>query len=186
MSNFEKVKEFNESFGVTVHNNPQKNIVVEDPELTKLRLDLILEEVSELKEAVKTNDFTEIVDALSDILYVVYGAGVSFGVNLDKSFDIVHKSNMSKLCKTEKEAEETVEWYKDKFSKKELPYDSPSIRKSNDDKYWVVYNKSTGKILKSIGGMKVLDYIINRIKNIKDIDEYWIATSNNKNDIMSS
>ena len=148
MSNFEKVIEFNKSFGVPVFNTPQKTITEDDPKLTKLRLDLILEETKELQEAIMTHDFTEIVDALSDILYVVYGAGASFGIDLDKAFDIVHRSNMSKLCVTEDEAKETVQWYED--NKKKTGYDSPGYRKSEDGKYWVVYNKSTGKILKSI------------------------------------
>ena len=90
--------------------------------------------------------FVETIDALADILYVVYGAGASFGIDLDKAFDIVHKSNMSKLCISEKEAIETVEWYK----KNSTVYDSPSYRKSEDNKFWVIYNKSTGKVLKSI------------------------------------
>ena len=68
------------------------------------------------------------------------------GVDLDKSYDIVHSSNMSKLCKNEAEAKETVAWY----LKNESRYDSPSYRKSYDDKNWVIFNRSTGKILKSI------------------------------------
>ena len=148
MSNFEKVIEFNKSFGVPVFDTPQKTITEDDPKLTKLRLDLILEETKELQEAIMTHDFTEIVDALSDILYVVYGAGASFGIDLDKAFDIVHRSNMSKLCVTEDEAKETVQWYED--NKKKTGYDIQGYRKSEDGKYWVVYNKSTGKILKSI------------------------------------
>jgi len=160
-SNFQKVMDFNKYFGVKTHDFPQKNITIDDPELTKLRLDLILEEVNELKNAIKENNFVEIIDGLSDILYVVYGAGSSFGIDLDKCFDIVHKSNMSKLCKTKKEAEETVQWYIKKYTNKELSYDSPSIRKSNDDKYWVVYNKSTGKILKSINYTPVIFENIN-------------------------
>lgn len=78
----------------------------------KLRLSLIEEEIKELEEAVEQNNFIEIIDALADILYVTYGAGCSFGINLDTSFDIVHSSNMTKLCKNENEAKETVEWYK--------------------------------------------------------------------------
>ena len=148
MSNFEKVVEFNESFGVPVHSSPQKTITEDDPKLTKLRLDLILEETKELQEAIDTHNFTEIVDALSDILYVVYGAGASFGIDLDKAFDIVHRSNMSKLCVSEEEAKETVQWYED--NKETTGYDSPAYRKSEDGKYWVVFNKNTGKILKSI------------------------------------
>ena len=63
----------------------------------QLRIDLIEEELNELKEAIKNNDIVEVADALTDILYVTYGAGHSFGVNLDKCFDEVQRSNMSKL-----------------------------------------------------------------------------------------
>ena len=76
--------------------------------------------------------------------------GRAIGVDLDKAFKLVHKSNMSKLCKNEDDAKQTVEWYKQKFVSGEQPYDSPSYRKSPNGKYWVVYNKSTSKILKSI------------------------------------
>ena len=147
LTNFQKVVDFNKSFGVPVSSTPQKNIINDNPKLTKLRLDLILEETKELQDAISTNDFTEVVDALSDILYVVYGAGASFGIDLDKTFDIVHRSNMSKLCVSEKEAQDTVQWYIENMLD---TYDSPTYRKSEDGKYWVVYNKNTGKILKSI------------------------------------
>jgi len=150
-TNFEEVVNFNKSFGIKVFDKPQTNITKEDPALIKYRYDLIDEEVKELKEAIDNHDFTEIVDALGDILYVVYGMGSSIGVNLDNAFDIIHKSNMSKLCSTEEEAKETVNWYK----KNETKYDSPNYRKSEDGKKWVVYNKSTKKILKSINYNKV-------------------------------
>ena len=106
MSNFNKVVEFNKSFGVTTHNTPQKQIFIQDEKLVKLRKDLILEEVEELVDAMKNHDMVETTDALADILYVVYGAASSFGIDIDKAFDIVHKSNMSKLCTTE--AHETI------------------------------------------------------------------------------
>ena len=146
-SNFEKVVEFNTVFGLPTHTSPQTDIVRTNPALTTLRVDLITEECQELVDAVKANDFTEIVDALADILYVVYGAGSSFGVDLNKAFDIVHSSNMSKLCRSEAEARLTVEWYR---REKLDVYDSPDYRKSECGKYWIVFNRSSGKILKSI------------------------------------
>jgi predicted HAD superfamily Cof-like phosphohydrolase len=112
--------------------------------LTSFRMSLIDEEVGELREALKNKDRVEVIDALADILYVVYGAGKSFGIDLDNAFDIVHRSNMSKFCKTEEEAKKTVEWYKINDSR----YDSPEYRQKGD--LWIVYNKSTGKILKSV------------------------------------
>ena len=93
MSNFDDVKTFMETYGQEVKTKsefPEKKIV-------KLRLDLIKEELNELTEAIKNNDIVEVADALTDILYVTYGAGHSFGINLDKCFEEVQRSNMSKL-----------------------------------------------------------------------------------------
>ena len=98
MSNFVKVKEFMETFGQEVKLNAEfpSNSVVE------LRLNLIKEELEELQAAVKENNILEVADALTDILYVTYGAGHAFGINLDKCFNEVQKSNMSKLGKNGK------------------------------------------------------------------------------------
>jgi predicted HAD superfamily Cof-like phosphohydrolase len=145
MTNFEKVLEFNESFGVVTNKTPQKDLYDTDTKLVNYRLSLITEEVDELRESILNKDFKETVDALSDILYVVYGAFTAFGINADDAYDLVHKSNMSKLCKTEFEAIETVESYKN-----DPRYDSPKYRLSPNGKYYVVYNESTKKILKSI------------------------------------
>ena len=146
LSNFQKVRdEFNIAFGIKNNSVSQPNLFKSDSKLVKYRLSLINEETKELNEAIENDDFIETIDALSDILYVVYGAFSSFGIDADKAFDLVHKSNMSKLCKNEKEAIETVEWYV-----KEGRYDSPAYRLSDDGKYYVVYNKNTMKILKSI------------------------------------
>ena len=149
-TNFEKIGEFNKAFGVKEHTTPQQNIIRDDPKTIEYRLSLITEEYKELIEAVEQNDYVETVDALSDIMYVVLGMGRAIGVDLDKAFDIVHKSNMSKLCVSEEEAKQTVEWYKQQFAEGKLSYDTPRYRKSNDGKHWVVYNESTSKILKSI------------------------------------
>ena len=93
MSNFNKVKAFMDTYGQDVKEKaefPENKIV-------QLRIDLIEEELNELKEAIKNKDIVEVADALTDILYVTYGAGHSFGVNLDQCFDEVQRSNMSKL-----------------------------------------------------------------------------------------
>lgn len=146
-SNYQKVIEFNNSFGVPINTEPQFDMYDTKQKLVQYRLDLILEEVDELKDSIKNKDFKETIDALADILYVTYGAFASFGVDADKAFDIVQRSNMSKLCKTEQEAVDTVEWYRKNQKDR---YDSPSYRKSDDGIHWVVYNESTMKILKSI------------------------------------
>jgi len=151
-SNFEKVtNEFMKNFGQKVFDTPQMTIFDTDPKTVDLRLKLIKEEVNELKEAMKEKDMVETIDALGDILYVVYGAGGAFGVDLDQAFDLIHKSNMTKLCATEEEAKETVQWYKDNFTPGgKYPYDTPEYRLSPDGKYFVPFNASTGKILKSV------------------------------------
>jgi len=91
MTNFEKVEEFMDAFGQNVETEPQWSSVAE------LRYALIEEEVIELREALDDRNIVEVADALTDILYVVYGAGHSFGIDLDKCLEEVHNSNMSKL-----------------------------------------------------------------------------------------
>ena len=93
MNNFEKVKKFMQTFGQDVKTKPS----FPDNKIVNLRNSLIEEELSELKDAVKNNDITEVADALTDILYVTYGAGHAYGIDLDKCFDEVQNSNMSKL-----------------------------------------------------------------------------------------
>ena len=93
MSNFSKVGIFMKTFGQDVKNKPSFST----DKINKLRIDLIKEELNELQEAMKNNDLLEVADALTDILYVTYGAGHAFGIDLDKCFDEVQNSNMSKL-----------------------------------------------------------------------------------------
>ena len=93
MTNFEKVRFFMKTFGQEVKVKPS----LSSEKINKLRIDLINEELDEFKEAVKKKDLKEVVDALTDILYVTYGAGHAFGIDLDNCFDEVQKSNMSKL-----------------------------------------------------------------------------------------
>ena len=93
MTNFGKVGHFMKTFGQEIKTKP--NLSTE--KINKLRVSLINEELEEFKEAIKNNDLKEVADALTDILYVTYGAGHAFGINLDKCFDEVQQSNMSKL-----------------------------------------------------------------------------------------
>lgn len=251
-SNFQKVIDFNRCFGHFISEQEYQNVFIEKPKLVTLKYSLINEEVNELVEAVDNNDFVEIIDALSDIKYVLYGMACAFGIDidtlfknnikdklltlgqidsfdnsqtnyqlvktlrsfwfktdkvktvinkdtlklykhvleptltkikqcneelkqeidnhsidavaqslcsllfsvntygilididLDTSFDIVHKSNMTKICDTEELAQETVEWYKNNDNR----YKTPDYFK-NDFGY-VIINKDTGKVLKSI------------------------------------
>ena len=93
MSNFEDVKTFMETYGQEVKNTP----TFPDKKIVQLRYNLIKEELDELSVAIKDKDIVEVADALTDLLYVVYGAGHSWGINLDKCFIEVQRSNMSKL-----------------------------------------------------------------------------------------
>ena len=98
MTNFKKVKNFMETFGQDVKNKPSFST----NKINKLRYDLIKEELDELRVALDNKDFLEVADALTDILYVAYGAGHAFGIDLDKCFQEVQDSNMSKLGKNGK------------------------------------------------------------------------------------
>ena len=93
MSNFQSVKKFMVTFGQEVKNKAE----FPNEKITKLRYDLIKEELEELGQAIKDKNIKEVADALTDILYVTYGAGHSFGIDLDKCFEEVQSSNMSKL-----------------------------------------------------------------------------------------
>ena len=95
MTNFEKVKEFMDIFGQEIKNKAE----FPNEKVVELRKKLIDEEFNELKDAIKENNLIEVADALTDILVVTYGAGVAFGIDLDKCFKEVHRSNMSKLSK---------------------------------------------------------------------------------------
>ncbi len=93
MTNFEKVGIFMKTFGQELKNKSE----LSTEKINKLRISLIEEELDELKQAIKENNIKEVADALTDILYVTYGAGHAFGINLDKCFKEVQNSNMSKL-----------------------------------------------------------------------------------------
>lgn len=231
---FKQVQEFHETFGHPIKKEFQNDIFEINPKIVTFRLNLISEEIQELKDAYNATDYIEFVDALGDILYVVFGMCHVFGIDFDaifpydyekdrpqinqiivpsililkkyfeeikpdkqivnffvqlnKSFkmlsqncsetkylplvaynlvDIVkciidlskylnidiygafteiHRSNMTKVCTSETDAIVTVEHYK----LNETRYESPAYRKSSNDKYWVIYDQSTTKILKSI------------------------------------
>ena len=93
MTNFQSVKKFMETFGQEI----KEKANLPNDKITALRYDLIKEELDELKEAMDNKDIKEVADALTDILYVTYGTGHAFGINLDKCFEEVQNSNMSKL-----------------------------------------------------------------------------------------
>ena len=120
MSNFDHVKKFMQTFGQEVKNKAE----FPEDKIVKLRYNLIAEELNELKDAIETKNLNEVADALTDILYVTYGAGHAFGIDLDKCFDEVQKSNMSKL------SEEGKPIYNDKGKVMKGPnYFKPDLKK---------------------------------------------------------
>jgi len=146
-SNFQKVIDFNYTMGILPSREikVEPDVIIKDPKKVEYCLKLIREEVEELEEAVKENDYVEMADALADILYVVYGMGARVGLDMDRILGEVHDNNMTKACANEQEAMKTVNYY---MQNPKLGYDSPSYRQVGD--LWVVYNKSTNKCLKSI------------------------------------
>jgi predicted HAD superfamily Cof-like phosphohydrolase len=217
---YNKVGEFHQVFGHPIADGKQDVLFDDNKKLASFRISLITEEISELLEAYEANDLVEFVDALSDILYVVYGAGLVFGVRFENAYDVkkvdtnthknilqekkgrleqllysdvgirqemeilkspsgnnisldlfeslccriiklvyelaqcvqvniddcfteVHRSNMTKVCKTEEDAETTVQWYKINDNR----YAEPRYR--HTDQYFVVFDGKTSKILKS-------------------------------------
>jgi NTP pyrophosphatase (non-canonical NTP hydrolase) len=152
LTNFEKVKEFNEAFNVKKFDKFSKDKSVFDThkDVVDLSFSLIKEEFEELQQAINDKDMDEVRDALSDLLYVVYGMQYKLCVNADEDFNIVHESNMSKLCSSEEEALKTIEWYKGEFEKGNKPYKETYYEKLPNTNKWAVRNKADGKVLKSI------------------------------------
>jgi hypothetical protein len=223
LTGYEMVKQFHSVFQHPIKDTPDVSVFVANPKLVNLRYSLIDEETKELIEAYEREDTVEMVDALADINYVVFGAGLAFGINLDtmlklvqlpkkagnmkpseffsktpvsrreellsmffsllrelksefdsqnmigiavlftrfiqhtytvaaemnidldEAFDLVHKSNMTKACIDEDQAKASLENY----LKDTSLYKQPAIKRSNDGNYWIVYDSSTGKTLKS-------------------------------------
>jgi predicted HAD superfamily Cof-like phosphohydrolase len=141
MNNYlEKVKEFHNTFGAPVLETPQ----IPEKDRSDLRVSLIQEELNELKTAISENNLTEIADACGDLMVVLSGTILEFGLGdkFDEIFDIIHKSNMSKACKTEDVAKRTMEFYNQKDG-------TESYSKLVNGK-WIVYRLSDNKVLKSV------------------------------------
>ncbi|MEE9374373.1 MAG: nucleoside triphosphate pyrophosphohydrolase family protein [Saprospiraceae bacterium] len=134
------VAQFHDTFDLPVLTNPS----IPSKERCQLRVSLLQEELNELKEAINQNDMVEIADALSDLQYVLSGAILEFGMGgkFDDLFNEVHRSNMSKVCKTKEEAVRTQVHYK-----KNKHTDS-FIKKKNDE--YLVYRNGDQKVLKSV------------------------------------
>jgi predicted HAD superfamily Cof-like phosphohydrolase len=150
-SNFQKICEFQEAFEMrSFPNGITQEEILKNPDLIDLRIAFIDEESEEFKQAINDKDITEMRDAIGDILYVVYGAAHTFGFDADADFATIHDSNMSKLCKTEEEAQQTVAKYEQDFKDGKTTYDTPYYYLNEKTGLWIVKNRSTGKVLKSI------------------------------------
>jgi predicted HAD superfamily Cof-like phosphohydrolase len=135
-----QVKEFHKTFDVPVLKNPE----IPSKERCELRISLIQEELNELKEAIENNDMVEVADALCDLQYVLSGTVLEFGLGkkFPKLFDEVQRSNMSKACKSQKEALSTLSAYKKK--------DGTEGHYKEINGKFIVYRKDDNKVLKSI------------------------------------
>jgi len=127
-------------------NRPVSELFNDHKKQVNISLSLIKVHLKLLQNSLETFNYNEIVVNLVNLTYHTYELGCILNIDLDKSFNIVHKSNMSKLCNTIEEAKLTVENY----TENDTRYDTPSYRKSDLGDYYVVYNESTNKILKSI------------------------------------
>lgn len=145
LSNFNRVKIMFNTFPEKIISNLFDNTTLVD-HLKDKYINVLYKELSNLNRYILKKDMVKLGNCLVKMLDITYCMGSELGIDLDRSFDIVHSSNMSKLCKDKEESKQTVEWYKEN----ETRYDSPSYRKSYDDKNYVIFNESTGKILKSI------------------------------------
>lgn len=135
------VEEFHRTFGAPVLEKPQ----IPSKERCELRVTLLQEELDELKEAIANNDIAEAADAFGDLMVILSGSILEFGLGdkFDKVFEDIHNSNMSKACTSQQEAIETLSHYKKK--------DGTEGYYVEKDGKWLVYRKEDDKILKSIG-----------------------------------
>ena len=154
-NNFKKVGTFNKVAGVVTLSCVTPEVLECNKKVVNQMFSLIDEEKNELREAIDNNDVVEIRDALADILYVTYGMGYRLGIEMDKDFDIVHSSNMSKFCTSEEEAKLTVDSYLTKYNTGDSPYDTPYYEKIYNTNLWVIRNRNTGKVLKNINYIPV-------------------------------
>ena len=127
------------------NDNILKSLINENNGSIQYLLEKINKKIDELKNYKNTKNYPGIKFSLVYLLYYTYTLGIIMGINLDKSFDIVHMSNMSKLCGNEELAKETVKWYTENDNR----YDTPSYRLSDNKKDWIIFNQRTGKILKN-------------------------------------
>lgn len=150
LSNFLQMIEFNKLVGYSVYGIEQRDIFTVRPKIVQSQLKLIKTKLELLVDSIGDKDLLGVGFGLTSLLYAVYETGIEFGIHLDKTFEIVHNSNMTKFCSSELEAADTVKWYQKQLAENILKYKSPCYRKSADGIHWVVYDSDTDKALKSI------------------------------------
>jgi predicted HAD superfamily Cof-like phosphohydrolase len=141
--NLNNVGEYDDIFD-HLQNLPLNLLIFNKKNLLQLRLSLIEVAFNHFKQSVNDHNFKYVENSLGDLLFAVFGTGYAFGINLNKTFNAVHESNMTKACKNENEAIETVE-----YLKQTQPRYNPDYKLSVDKKYYIVYDKNTNKILKN-------------------------------------
>ena len=144
VSNFNKIKSFYVKNYMKFPQEPLYQSIDQHRGLTRRLSNIIRGEVNRLKDHIDNHNFDKIGDSLIELLRMTNDAALQLGMNLDEVFSLVHDSNMSKSCLDEETARQTVEWYKTNDDR----YDTPAYRES--DGKWVIFNESTGKVLKSI------------------------------------
>ena len=153
MTNFNQTRQFIYNIlNANTDFNPHPNTFLDrmtDPAFNSLFSNYLTDlknAYNDLENATSKSDFNDTLNKTLCVIYNTYILGCLVGVDLDESIDLVHKSNMSKICSSEQEAIETVNWYK----QNEKRYDSPNFRQDYSKTRWIVFNESTGKILKNI------------------------------------
>jgi predicted HAD superfamily Cof-like phosphohydrolase len=129
---------------------PNSDLFTKNTDLVHECIGNINDSIRDLEQACKDRNVAATTKALVDIRYVNREVASKFNIDLDRAFDLVHDSNMTKLCTSEQEAKDTVGWYEKEYAEGRTKYDSPTYREADLDGYWAVYNESSGKILKSI------------------------------------
>lgn len=128
----------------------KKYDIFTDLPFVNYRLEIIEMHRDALSEAIELGHYEDMITLLGDVVYATYDATAALGIDINKAFDIVHKSNMSKLCSSEAQAIKTVKYYKSIPETSDKYYDSPAYRESKVGGKWIIYNESTSKILKNI------------------------------------
>ena len=146
LTNFQKIVKYTPEYK-QIKNGSFDEVEVGPLYQTRELSEHLIASLGKLEAEVINKDYIKTIKYLGYILYDSYKMSAMLGTDMDKAFDLVHKNNMSKLCATEEDAKDTVTWYLSQVEK--LGYESPSYRLAPDNKHWVVFNKSTAKILKA-------------------------------------